>query len=317
MDENMINEAFGFDGGSDSGASGESEAGTDNGAPESAGTPESTAGTSAKNAGSPGAETTPGNGNQGKAADTGDHTDEHAQSPEENSRYAAARRHAERERDRAIAEERERSAREADSMVASLGMVNPYTGQMIKTKSEYDAYVAAKAGEAKKNFMEQSGITEAQYQQMVQSLPEVQEAIRAKAESERAAAEYRQAQAKSRLDEQMKEVTKLDPEIKSIDDLSKMENYDAFYALVKKGNSLADAYRLANFDKLVERSNAAEKQRMLNASAGKQHMTPNSSSQSSGLDAVPLETREIYRTMFPDMTDEQIAKEFAKFTKAK
>ena len=202
-------------------------------------------------------------------------------------------------------------------MVETLGMVNPYTGQMIKTKAEYDAYATAKAGEAKKNFLEQSGITEAQYQQMIQSLPEVQEALRAKAESERAAAEYRAAQAKSRLDEQMKEVTKLDPEIKSIDDLSKMENYDTFYALVKKGNSFADAYRLANFDKLVERSNAAEKQRVLNASAGKQHMTTVSSSQSSGLDAVPPETREIYRTMFPDMNDEQIAKEFARFTKSK
>lgn len=308
MDENMINEALGYDG-----SSGGADTGADNGAPESTSTSESTAGTSAENAGSPGAETTPGDGNQGNAADTGDHT----QSPEENSRYAAARRHAERERDRAIAEERERSAREADRMVESLGMVNPYTGQMIKTKAEYDAYATAKAGEAKKNFLEQSGITEAQYQQMIQSLPEVQEALRAKAESERAAAEYRQAQAKSRLDEQMKEVTKLDPEIKSIDDLSKMENYDTFYALVKKGNSFADAYRLANFDKLVERSNAAEKQRVLNASAGKQHMTTVSSSQSSGLDAVPPETREIYRTMFPDMNDEQIAKEFARFTKAK
>ena len=313
MDENMINEALGYDGGSDGGSSGGADTGADNGAPENTSTSESTVGTSAENAGSPGAETTPGDGNQGNAADTGDHT----QSPEENSRYAAARRHAERERDRAIAEERERSAREADRMVESLGMVNPYTGQMIKTKAEYDAYVTAKAGEAKKNFLEQSGITEAQYQQMIQSLPEVQEALRAKAESERAAAEYRQAQAKSRLDEQMKEVTKLDPEIKSIDDLSKMENYDAFYALVKKGNSFADAYRLANFDKLVERSNAAEKQRVLNASAGKQHMTTVSSSQSSGLDAVPPETRDIYRTMFPDMNDEQIAKEFARFTKAK
>lgn len=308
MDENMINEALGYDG-----SSGGADTGADNGAPESTSTSESTAGTSAENAGSPGAETTPGDGNQGNTADTGDHT----QSPEENSRYAAARRHAERERDRAIAEERERSAREADRMVESLGMVNPYTGQMIKTKAEYDAYATAKAGEAKKNFLEQSGITEAQYQQMIQSLPEVQEALRAKAESERAAAEYRQAQAKSRLDEQMKEVTKLDPEIRTIDDLSKMENYDAFYALVKKGNSFADAYRLANFDKLVERSNAAEKQRVLNASAGKQHMTTVSSSQSSGLDAVPPETREIYRTMFPDMNDEQIAKEFARFTKAK
>lgn len=314
MDENMINEAFGIDAGA---AGSETGAGGETGAQGGADTSESTAGTSAGNAGSPGAGTEPGNGGTENAADTGDPAGRQAQSGEDNARFAAARRHAERERDLAIAAERERASREADRMVESLGMVNPYTGQMIRTKAEYDAYSAAKAGEAKKNFMEQSGITEAQYQQMVQSLPEVQEALRAKAESERAAAEYRQAQAKSRLDEQMKEVSKLDPAIKSIDDLAKMENYDAFYALVKKGNSLADAYRLANFDKLVERSGAAERQKVINQAAGKQHMTTVASSQASGLDAVPPETREIYRTMFPDMNDTEIAKEFAKYSKNK
>lgn len=310
MDENMINDALGFE--SAEGSQTEPDTTSDNQASTQS-AENSDAGTAAT---TPDAGTMPGDGDDGNAAGTGV-SDGHTQTPEENSRYAAARRAAEAERDRAIAAERERSAREADSLIASLGMVNPYTGQAINSKAEYDAYTKARAGEAKKTFMEQSGISESQYQQMIQSLPEVQEAMKARAESERVAAEYRSMQARSRLEEQVKEVTKLDPSIKSIDDLAKMENYDVFYDLVKKGNSLADAYKLANYDKLMERSAAAEKQRNLNAAAGKSHFTPNANTIASGLDEVPASTKEYYKIMFPDMSEEQIAKEYARFAKNK
>lgn len=240
------------------------------------------------------------------------------QSPEENSRYAAARRQAEAQRDRArneLASERERSARLLDESIASLGILNPYTGQPITTKAELDAYNNAKASEAKSQFMTSQGLNEQQYQQMINSLPEVQEALRAKAESERAAAEYRNMQAKTSLEKQLGELRELDPEIKSIDDLAKMENYDAFYGYVKKGNSLADAYRLANFSKLLEKNQAAEKQRNLNAAAGKQHMSPIANTTPSGLDSVPAETMSYYRMLMPDASDEDIAKEYQSYLK--
>lgn len=240
------------------------------------------------------------------------------QSPEENSRYAAARRQAEAQRDQArneLAAERERSKRLLDESIASLGMVNPYTGAPITDKASLDAYNNAKASEAKSQFMQSQGLNEQQYQQMINSLPEVQAAMRAKAESERAAAEYRNMQAKSSIESQLSDLQKLDPDIKSIDDLAKMENYDEFYGYVKKGNTLADAYRLANFSKLMEKNTAAEKQRSLNAAAGKQHMTPVASATPSGLDAVPAETMSYYRMLMPDASDEDIAKEYQSYLK--
>lgn len=148
----------------------------------------------------------------------------HEQSAEENARYAAARRSAEAERDRAIAAEKARATQEVDSLIESMGMINPYTGQPIRNRAEYDEYNKLRAGEAKKTLMEQSGLSESQYRQMVNSLPEVQEAQRAKAESERMASEYRTMRARARLESQISEVSKLDPTIKSMDDLVKMEN---------------------------------------------------------------------------------------------
>lgn len=240
------------------------------------------------------------------------------QTPEENARYAAARRQAEAQRDRArneLAEERERSKRLLDESIASLGIINPYTGAAITDKASLDAYNNQRASEAKTQFMTSQGFNEQQYQQLINSLPEVQEALRAKAESERAAAEYRNMQAKSSIESQLGELQKLDPDIKSIDDLAKMENYDAFYGYVKKGNTLADAYRLANFSKLLEKNSAAEKQRNLNAAAGKQHMSPVASTNPSGLDAVPAETMSYYRMLMPDASDEDIAKEYQSYLK--
>ena len=240
------------------------------------------------------------------------------QSPEENARYAAARRQAEAQRDQArneLAAERERSKRLLDESIASLGMVNPYTGAPITDKASLDAYNNAKANEAKSQFMQSQGLNEQQYQQMINSLPEVQAAMRAKAESERAAAEYRNMQAKSSLEMQLADLKELDPQIKSLDDLAEMENYEAFYGYVKKGNTLADAYRLANFSKLLEKNTAAEKQRSLNAAAGKQHMTPMASATPSGLDSVPAETMSYYRMLMPDASDEDIAKEYQSYLK--
>lgn len=238
------------------------------------------------------------------------------QSADENARYAAARRQAESQRDKAIAKERERFAAETDKLIESLGMSNPYTGQPIKTKSELDAYNGMRSGETKRNFMESAGLNEKQYQQMVRSLPEVQEAMRVRAEAEASAKEYRIAKAKNAIESQIAEITKIDPEIKSIENLSDMENYDDFYALVKKGNSLVDAYKLANYDKLIGKATSAEKQRALNAAAGKSHLSGAvASSRATGIDPVPAGKLSYYRVMFPDLSDDEIALEYAKIKK--
>lgn len=238
------------------------------------------------------------------------------QSADENARYAAARRQAESQRDKAIAKERERFAAETDKLIESLGMSNPYTGQPIKTKSELDAYNGMRSGETKRNFMESAGLNEEQYQQMVRSLPEVQEAMRARADAEASAKEYRIAKAKNAIESQIAEITKIDPEIKSIENLLDMENYDDFYALVKKGNSLVDAYKLANYDNLIDKATSAEKQRTLNAAAGKSHLSGAvASSRATGIDPVPVGKLSYYRVMFPDLSDDEIAREYAKIKK--
>ena len=58
-------------------------------------------------------------------------------------------------------------------------------------------------------------------------------------------------------------------------DLAKMANYGRFHELVKKGNTLLDAYRLANFDALTQRPAQASRKAAIQSAASKEHLAPN------------------------------------------
>lgn len=234
------------------------------------------------------------------------------QSAEENSRYAAARRDAERQRDEAIAARDREHQAFVNRVFADLGITNPYTGQVIRTKEEYDAYAKAKADETRRSFMAANNLTEAQYNELVNGLPEVREAreaaLRAK-EAERQAAD---ARSRAALAEQIKEITKIDPTIKSPTDLIRHASYPKIYEMVKRGYSAYDAYRLANMDALNARAAAAARQQTINNQAGKEHLMQ-TASRGSGAAPVPAEVKEQYRMLNPDMSDAEIARDYAKY----
>jgi len=72
------------------------------------------------------------------------------------------------------------------------------------------------------------------------------------------------------VDEQLKKISELDPNIRELQDLAKMPSYPQFYELVKKGNSLLDAFKLANFETLSQGTAARARQAAINAAQSKQ-----------------------------------------------
>lgn len=236
------------------------------------------------------------------------------QGDEENARYAAARRKAERERDEAIAAARAEMQREMDETFAKSGMVNPYTKKPITSKAEYDEYRARYDEEQASRVRRKSGMSDDEFNKFIDNLPQVREARQKAEEAERAQAEAREQAARARVDEQIREIGAMDPGIKSIDDLTKMDNYEHFYELVKRGNTLTDAYRLANFDRLVGQTAAAGRQAAINAAAGKAHMG-RTSSRGQGAVAVPADVVEQYRVFLPDATDAEIQAHYSRYHK--
>lgn len=239
---------------------------------------------------------------------------------DEDTRFAAARRRAEAERDAAIAKARQDAQAEAqktiDQFFANSGLVNPYTRQPIQSKAEYEAYRARFEAERKQELMQKSGMSPEEYQTYVNDLPEVRAARQAKEAADKAARQAREREAKIRVEEQLKEIQTIDPSVKDIRDLSRMETYPKLYDLVKRGYSISDAYKLANYDTLTARKAEASKQAVINAAKSKEHLST-TKSRGSGAASVPADVAADYRLWNPDMTDEEIQKDYQKYLKSK
>lgn len=244
--------------------------------------------------------------------DVGNKGTKPAQSAEDNSRYAAARREAERQRDDAIARERETHRKAMEEVFAGLGLQDPYTGKPIRTKEDYEAFRKANDAQKKRSFMQEHGLNESEYNSIIGDLPEVRAARAAEERARIAETNAAKEAAKTKLDDQIREINAYDPNIKSVDDLVRDPSYTKVYELVKKGYSPADAYRVANFDKLTKSSADAARQTVLNEQAGKEHLTQ-TAQRGNAAATVPADVRRMYRELDPDISDADIAKDYERY----
>ncbi len=237
------------------------------------------------------------------------------QSAEENAKYAAARRKAEAERDLAVQKAREETRAQMQAefteTIKALGMVNPYTKAPIVDQAGLDAYRQRYDIEKKARFAKSAGMSEDEFQKFVENLPEVKEA-RAKAEAaEQAQKAVAAERAKAEIDRQIAEIREMDPSITSFDDLPKMENYPRFYELVKRGNTLTDAFRLVNLDKQTAQPREQDKQAALNQVAPKSHLD-RTTTRGAGAVQIPADVMAQYRMFNPDATEAEIRAHWAR-----
>ena len=230
------------------------------------------------------------------------------------AQFAAARRKAEAERDAAIARAKEDAQKQVDEFFKSSGLVNPYTGQPITTRAEYEAYRERFEADQKAKLMEKAGITQEEFQAFVQGLPEVRAARQAKAEAEAAARQAREQEAKARVDEQLRQIQAIDPTVKELGDLAKLDTYPKLYDMVKRGYSILDAYRLANYDTLTQRAAEASRKAAINSVQSKQHLKA-TESRGGGAIPVPDSVLEEYRVLNPGATTEEIQKHYQSYMK--
>lgn len=112
--------------------------------------------------------------------------------------------------------------------------------------------------------------------------------------------------------EAINEINKYDNDIKSLDDLTKSPYYDAFYSLIDKGYTIADAYKIAAFDKITSIKVDGAKQTIINNIDSKSHFKPMQGSKSNET-RVPEEVLATYRKNMPNMTDAEIKEHYNKF----
>ena len=211
-----------------------------------------------------------------------------------NAIYADARRKAEAEA------RRKQSAIDAQYAEKFKDYKNPITGQPIKSAQDYFDALAAQEQLATKKTLADKGLDPELIEKAVSNSPAIKAA-------NLVIAEQRLKEVKASLEKQVEEIGRIDPDIKSAEDIEKSERYPEVLRYVKENRlSVVDAYKLVYADKLTQKKTAAVKQQAINNVKSQQHLTPTDGvSNSDELVEIPANLREQYEMWFPDKTPKQ------------
>lgn len=115
-------------------------------------------------------------------------------------------------------------------------------------------------------------------------------------------------------DEQIRQIAEMDGSIQSVEDLMAMPEYDAFYALVKKGVSLVQAYKLTHYEALMEKTAALSARQAARSVVSRQHMSALAGGAGEGeYLSVPAEVAAQFRLSKPGITDAEIRRKYRKY----
>ena len=230
-------------------------------------------------------------------------------SPEERHRQAAARR-AREEQARAAAEQARVDKAYADMFA---GQVNPYTGKPILTQADFQAYKAERERRQQAEQLQQAGIDPGTIQGIVdQRLKPLQDRLQQaelSAMQEKARAVNQQAE--QSIQASLRNISAVDPSIKTLEDIAALPTAAKFNDLVQKGIGLEDAFYLANRQAIDAKRAAAAKAAALNGAASRQHLNPVQNGGGELPVEVPQGVVDAYRAMMPDATDAEIRKAYA------
>lgn len=221
---------------------------------------------------------------------------------DDNAQFATARRRAEEEYRRQLELEQQKHARELDAFVqkAYAGQINPYTNQPFRSKADFDAYEQ----QYQQEQLKQAGVTPDMLNQIIMQNPIVQQTARMQQQI--------QMQEGQRLFEAgLAEISKIDPKIKTIDDLVQMPNHAEFHQLYMQSGNMVAAFKAATYNQMMQKQAEAGAQMQRNGTLTKNHLTPLKGSVGDNAN-VPTDVLESYRTMFPDWSDDDIAKDYKK-----
>lgn len=222
------------------------------------------------------------------------------QSAEDNARYAAIRRRAEEDARRRYEGEMDVMNQQIAAMCQ--GIAHPVTGQPITNMRDYVDALSVQQRMARERELEEKGIDPSMIDRMIESNPVVMQAKQVIEKS-------KINEAEAMLQRDIAEVSKLDPNIKGIQDLAALPNYPAMVELVARsgGNlSIVDAYKALNFDVLMSHTNDAARQQAINQMRGKSHLPSQGTGVATENDDVEVPSEIMSRWKEQGKTEKQI-----------
>ena len=181
-------------------------------------------------------------------------------------------------------------------------LVNPETNQPIRGAKDYFEALAAQERIAAREQLQQANVDPSLIDRMIQNSPAIRQA-------EAATAELNNIRAKQMMEEDFKEVLKMDPTLASQDDIINADNYQAVvnYVATHPGMRFSDAYKLVNFDRLASSRTQAAKQAAINDVKGKNHLSTGAAlNVADNQEDIPASMIEQYKELFPDKSMKEL-----------
>jgi len=203
------------------------------------------------------------------------------QSAEENARYAAIRRRAEEDARKRY----EAEIGNLNQQVAAMcqGITHPITGAPITNIRDYMDALQIQQRQASEAELEEKGIDPSVIERMIASNPVVMQA-------QQVLNSTRQREADAYVEREIADLSKYDPNIRSMADIVALPTFPRILERLKQGMTLTDAYKTENFDNYMSHTNEAARQKAINQMRGKAHLPsqPNSvATENDGVEVPP------------------------------
>ena len=209
--------------------------------------------------------------------------------------------------------EREAQARIDRQIAQRFGQYkNPATGKNIATLDDYFAAMDAQAEQNRQEAIDRMTANQSREQQeaLRQILANDPEKRRLNARVQELEQKQLNEQAETAFNRDFSELQKLEPALKTVNDLEKLDGFDKIVQLVQeKGLDMVTAYKAVNYGRATQASQAAGKQAAINAARSKNHLAAHEGQAQPGTQKVMSESMlRIARETFPDKTDAEIQK---------
>ena len=226
-----------------------------------------------------------------------------AQSPEDNTKFATARRQAERE-----FAERQKSV-DLEYQRRFSGYVNPLTNQPIRSQKDYLDALDAQEVVKQRQELQEKGIDPDMLSQIVSKQVENNPVVR---QAQEVMQQTINNQSNQMISEDIKEIMRIDPSVKSMEDVAKSPNISQILSLTQTGLRFADAYKVANMDLLISNKAVSAKQSAINNIKGTQHLNATNNISANNDSSVDIPSSELvnWQDAYPDLSMTDLRKKY-------
>jgi len=230
--------------------------------------------------------------------------------PEQRRANAARRRQEEQQQaiNAAVEAERKRNEAQIADVFARAGLKNTVTGEPIKTMEEFIAWQDQFQAAQLQQQLQAGKLTPEMINTIVESNPVVQQARQVMEQTQAAQAARAEAADKARIDAEIAEIRKLNPEIQGFGDILKMDTAPKFREYIGLGYRAIDAYRLANMEAISQKMGQQAAQAQARKIQGKDHLRSSGNARGAGDVSVPPDQMRMFRALNPGKTDAEITK---------